>query len=130
EAIKAIVANAIGQQQVAIVKHAHKAGRVAARRYIGPLDPLRADDAKCRACQDGAAMPVEAAQNLAARPAHRLWVYVAQVLDCRDVADLRGVEGLRHRSTPCFGGNGPFPSATLGCGQPGLAPEPTQVSYR
>src|SRR5262245_25157060 len=86
-----------------IVKNAHKAGRVAARRYIGPIGPLRADDAKCRACQDGTAVLVEVAQDLAARAAHRPWVYVAQVLDRCDVADLRGVEALRHRSTPCIG---------------------------
>jgi hypothetical protein len=103
EAIKAIVADAIGQQQVAIVENAHKARRVAARRHIGPLGPLRADDAECRACQDGTAVLVEAAQDLAARAAHRLWVYVAQGLDCRDVADLRGVEALHHRSTPRSG---------------------------
>jgi hypothetical protein len=84
--IEPVVADAIGQEQRALIEHAHEARGVATRGNIGAAGPLRGDHAERRQGQHAAAMGVERAQHLVRCAAHRCVMQGTQCALVRDEA--------------------------------------------
>ena len=86
---EAVVADAVGKQQVAIVQHAHEARRIAARRDVSAVRTMRSDHHERRTRDHGAAVLVETAEHLTGRTRHRGRMTRAHIVDGRHIADRR-----------------------------------------
>ena len=80
QAVDAVVAATVGDQQRLFVLHAHEAGRVAARRAVETVGAAGRHREKRRRFDEGAVMPVDVVDLLDQRRPERLVVERLELL--------------------------------------------------